>query len=341
MEVTMSQNNGKTVRSLPVKPIQRLIVELQESRDFYETAVQNAHENRLKNLFEQRAQQRSGFVAELEEHLEKHGKPDAADEEMPLVTLEESIQRGLMTVKAAMTIERDETDETLLQECQQAEKRLLTSYKEILEAHDLPGGLKATLSHQYEQVQTAHAYIDSAYARPDWAIVLGLFGETAVQQQAITALKEAGFTADEIGVVSQKDEKRDVVESLREDIRETTLETAGAGALGGGAVGGIIGLTAGAGVALVTGPLSVALGITAIGAGIGATYGGIFGSLIGMGIGEEDVQRYLEGIRRGETLVAVKVNPDRAAEAAGILRQHDAHSVMTRHDSFGEDIFDD
>jgi hypothetical protein len=59
-------------------------------------------------------------------------------------------------------------------------------------------------------------------------------------------------------------------------------------------------------VALVTGPLLAGLGITAIGAGIGATYGGIFGSLIGMGIGEEDVHRYLEGIRRGETLVAVK-----------------------------------
>jgi hypothetical protein len=43
-----------------------------------------------------------------------------------------------MTVKAAMTIERDETDETLLQECQEAEKRLLAVYKELLEAHDWP-----------------------------------------------------------------------------------------------------------------------------------------------------------------------------------------------------------
>jgi uncharacterized protein (TIGR02284 family) len=335
----MSQNSSE--QSLPVEPIQRLIVELQENSDFYETAVQNAHETRLKDLFEQRAQQREGFVAELEEHLEKQGQPEAAEEKMPLVSLDESIQRGLMTVKAAMTIERDETDETLLQECQEAEKRLMAVCQEALEAYDWPDSIKATLNHQYEQVQTAHAYIDSTYARPDWAIVLGLFSETAVKQQAITALKEAGFTDDEIGVVSQSDEKADVAESLREDIQETTLETAGAGALGGGAVGTVIGLTAGVGVALVTGPLLAALGITAIGAGIGATYGGIFGSLIGMGIGEEDVQRYLEGIRRGETLVAVKAAPDQAAEAAGILRQHDARSVMTRHDSFGEQVFDD
>jgi uncharacterized protein (TIGR02284 family) len=335
----MSQNNRE--QPLPVEPIQRLIVELQENRDFYETAVENAHETRLKDLFEQRAQQRDGFVAELEEHLEKQGQPEAAEEEMPLVSLEESIQRGLMTVKAAMTIEHDETDETLLQECQEAEKRLMAVYQETLEAHDWPDNIKATLRHQYGQVQTAHAYIDSTYARPDWAIVLGLFGETAVKQQAITALKEAGFADDQIGVVSQEDEITDVTESLREDVQETTVEAARAGALGGGAVGTVIGLTAGAGVALVTGPLLAGLGVAAIGAGIGATYGGIFGSLIGMGIGEEDVHRYLEGIRRGETLVAVKANPERAAEAAGILREHDARSVMTRHDSFGKQVFDE
>ncbi|MFO7539130.1 MAG: PA2169 family four-helix-bundle protein [Chloroflexota bacterium] len=335
----MSQKQLKT--ELPVEPIEQLIVELQESRDFYETAVQNAQQSKLKSMFEQRVQQRSSFITTLETQLKQQGHSEAADEERPQVSLEESIQRGLMTVKAAMTIERDETDETLLQECQEAEKQLLDAYKEILAEHDWPTRIEAVLRRQYEQVQAAHAYIGSSYARPDWAIVLGLFRETAVKEQALAALKEAGFTDKEIGVVNKGDEKTIMTESLRKDVQDTTRETAGAGALGGGAVGSIIGLTAGVSVALVTGPLLPILGITAIGAGIGATYGGIFGSLIGMGIGEEDVQRYLEGIRRGETMVAVKASPDRAAEAAGILRQHNGRSVMTRHDSFGEEIFDD
>lgn len=323
-----------------VESLQRLIAELNESRDFYETAVQNAHETRLKDMFEQRAQQRDGFIDELEGALAQYGEDEAveSDPAQPLLTLAESIQRGLMTVKAAMTIERDKTDETLLQECQAAEKRLLASYKTLLTETDWPTSIAATLSHQYEQVQVAYAYIDSTYIRSEWAVAVGLFQDTAVAHQTITALKEAGFAADDISLVSQGDDKKEVAESLREDIQETTIETAGAGALGGGAVGTVFGLTAGAGVALVTGPLVAALGITAIGAGIGATYGGIFGTLIGMGIGEEDVQRYLEGIRRGETLLAVKASPEQASAAAGILRQHDASSVMIRHDSFGEAV---
>lgn len=324
-----------------VESLQRLIAELNESRDFYETAVQNAYETRLKDMFEQRAQQRAGFIDELEDVLAQHGEDETveSDSAKPLLTLEESIQRGLMTVKAAMTIERDKTDETLLQECQAAEKRLLASYETVLAEADWPTQIEAMLSHQYEQVQVAYAYIDSTYIRSEWAVAVGLFQETAVAHQTITALKEAGFAADDIGLVSQgDDDKSDVAESLREDIQDTTKEAAGAGALGGGAVGTIFGLTAGVGVALVTGPLVAALGITAIGAGIGATYGGIFGTLIGMGIGEEDVQRYLEGIRRGETLLAVKASPEQASAAAGILRQHDASSVMIRHDSFGEAV---
>jgi uncharacterized protein (TIGR02284 family) len=339
MEVTfMSQEDKKQM----IDTLTQLAVQLEEGRDFYETAVQNAHETRLKDLFEKRAQQRGEFAAEVANYLERYDAADEIEDEAPLLTLEESIQRGLMTVKAAMTIERDETDETLLQECQDMEKRLMQAYQETLKTTDLSAGIKATLSHHYEQIQTAHAYIDSTYTRPDQAFVLGLFRDTAAKQQAIAALKEIGFTDDDIGLVSQGDEdKEDIAESLREDVQQTTAETAGAGALGGGVVGSIIGLTAGASVALVTGPLVAALGITAIGAGIGATYGGIFGSLIGMGIGEEDVHRYLEGIRRGETLMAVQATPDQTAKAAGILREHNAQAVMTRYDSFGEEVFDE
>ena len=335
----MSQTN---MNQEMVESIQRLSAELTASSEFYEAAMQNAHETRLRDLFERRAQQRTGFIEELDANLQRYSDAELdEEEERPLLTLEESLQRGLMTVKAAMTIERDKTDETLLQECQEAEKRLLATYKDLLDAHDWPTGIKATLSHQYEQVQTAHAYIDTTNTRADWAIVLGLFKQTAVKRKALIALKSAGFEDDDIGVVGQDDEeKTDVAAAMREDVQETTAETAGAGAISGGAVGSVIGLTAGAGVALVTGPLIAALGITAIGAGIGATYGGIFGSLIGMGVGEEDVHRYLEGIRRGETLVAVRTSPDQAAEAAGILREHGASSVMVRHDSFGEQVFE-
>lgn len=131
------------------------------------------------------------------------------------------------------------------------------------------------------------------------------------------------------------------MESLVEDRRaKTAKESAGAAAVAGGTLGGLIGLVAGASTALIMGigtvvtggALAAAIGVTAAGVSIGASYGGVFGALIGWGIAEDDVKSYIEGVRRGEVLVAIQAEPAQKDEAVRILKEADAHSVTIRAD---------
>lgn len=98
---------------------------------------------------------------------------------------------------------------------------------------------------------------------------------------------------------------------------------AGAGASVGTVIGGGLGLLAGIGALAIpgVGPVVAAgwLIATVTGAGVGAGAGGLLGSLVGAGHPEEDAHVYAEGVRRGGTLVSVRVDDARAAEVDALL----------------------
>lgn len=163
-------------------------------------------------------------------------------------------------------------------------------------------------------------------------IVIGLFKDHDKAEQAVTALEEAGFSHDEVGLLAQADSVEDLLDTDRE---EAAVESAGTGALGGSALGGLIGLLAGAsavvvpgiGPALAVGALASVLGTTAAGAGIGAAYGGLVGALIGFGIAEEQARVYLEGVQQGGILMVIQPEDDRHGLAKRILISHEAVAV--------------
>ncbi len=88
-----------------------------------------------------------------------------------------------------------------------------------------------------------------------------------------------------------------------------------------------LGLLAGIGSLAIpgVGPVVAAgwLIATLTGAGVGAVVGGGAGGLVGSlthaGVPEDDAHVYAEGVRRGGSLVTVRVDEDRAAEAERIL----------------------
>jgi hypothetical protein len=98
--------------------------------------------------------------------------------------------------------------------------------------------------------------------------------------------------------------------------------TAGAGI--GAALGGAAGLLTGLGIMAIPGigPVVAAgwLASTALGAAVGGTAGGIIGALTQAGVSEEDAHVYAEGVRRGGTLVTVRVPDNKRAEVEPILR---------------------
>lgn len=162
--------------------------------------------------------------------------------------------------------------------------------------------------------------------------VIGLFKDHEAADAALSALEEAGFTQDEVGLLAQRETVEGVLSTDRE---EAAVESAGAGALGGSALGGIIGLLAGAsaivvpgvGPALAVGAWASVLGTTAAGAGIGAAYGGLVGALIGFGVAEEQTHIYVEGVQQGNILMVVQPEKDDLARAKEIMRDHEAFAV--------------
>jgi len=306
-----------------------LIEELRASRERNVAASNSAVNPRLKELFQERGQRRANFAAELE-------RWEGGDVEVDGDGLE-AIQRGLMTFRAAMTIERDKTDDVVLHDAQAGEASLLESYHEALAA-DLPAGLAALIRRQHEQLHAAYAYVSARMGDTDQPLVIGMFGAVADAQRAIDGLQAAGFDREQISVLAQEES---VKETLGGDAKKSAKETAGAAALGGGIVGGLIGLAAGLTIPIVfpvlaAGTIAAALGTAAAGAGIGASYGGIFGALVGWDVTEEETHRYVEGVRQGEILIAVHTEPGRREAAADALRQAGGKSVSRRYEEAEE-----
>src|SRR5919197_6257901 len=150
-------------------------------------------------------------------------------------------------------------------------------------------------------------------------------------ERAINALKDAGFTGDQIGI-ALRDQKAQGQMAEQTGTRAAT--GAATGAAGGGLLGGLTGFLVGIGALAIPGigpvvaggALATALGIAggtaAAGAGIGAAAGGLVGGLVGLGIPEEEAKYFESGFRSGRTLVTVNAGTGRATEAVDVLRSY-------------------
>ena len=146
--------------------------------------------------------------------------------------------------------------------------------------------------------------------------------------RAVSMLEDAGIAHSDISIVGHDARyagsgTTETVEPADEAAAASTGTGAGAGASVGTVVGGGIGLLAGIGALAIpgVGPVVAAgwLIATISGAGIGAGAGGLLGSLTGAGHSEPDAHVYAEGVRRGGTLVSVRVDDSRAQQVETML----------------------
>jgi hypothetical protein len=164
-----------------------------------------------------------------------------------------------------------------------------------------------------------------------------LFESYDIALQAALELKEAGFSDREVSLMSSAADGRDgAVEP------SATTEDAEAGATFGGALGAAAGLMAGLGVLAIPGIgpvvaagwLASTLAVGAAGAVAGGAVGGIVGALSAAGTPEPDAHVYAESIRRGDSLVTVRVPDDRVLEATRILSKYPAVDPNTRAEAY-------
>jgi uncharacterized protein (TIGR02271 family) len=160
--------------------------------------------------------------------------------------------------------------------------------------------------------------------------VVGVYENRDDARDAIEALKDAGFRADSISILTPS---RESTRAIAKDTGSEAVEGAASGAITGGVLGGLAGWLVGIGALAIpgvgpfiaAGAFATTLGGAALGAGLGA----IAGALVGMGVPEKHARYYEEEAKAGRTLVTVRAN-GRFDEAQRILRKHGAYDAESR-----------
>jgi uncharacterized protein (TIGR02271 family) len=163
-------------------------------------------------------------------------------------------------------------------------------------------------------------------------VAVGVFDDAAHARQAVHDLKNAGFTEDQIGVVSH-DSKTGMAAGTTPaaDHESKAAKGAAAGAATGAGVGALWALGIAAGMLPAIGPIVAGgiLGSILLSAAGGAAVAGLAGALIGLGLPEEEAQYYESEFRGGRTVVTVR-SPDRYEEATEIMERHYGYNMKRR-----------
>src|SRR5882762_7993989 len=154
------------------------------------------------------------------------------------------------------------------------------------------------------------------------ATISRLYKDHDTGARIVTELERSGIPQSDISIIANNDSgwfNRDEPKRIDRDADGTDDRAEGAtkGAGIGATLGGVAGLLTGLGLLAIPGigPVVAAgwLASTAAMAVAGGAAGGLIGALMQSGISEEEAHTYAEGVRRGGTLVTVRVpDADRA-----------------------------
>lgn len=170
--------------------------------------------------------------------------------------------------------------------------------------------------------------------------VSGLFDDHRDAANAVRDLHAAGIEGADIALLAGAEREAGPipVDRRASDVADGVEGGAGAGL----ALGGAGGLLAGLGVIAIPGLgpaiaggwlLATAVGATA-GAVLGGVAGGIIGALVAGGVPESEAHVYSEAVRRGGTLVSVRVDEDRVDQAKAILEDNDSIDTTERRRAY-------
>ena len=160
-------------------------------------------------------------------------------------------------------------------------------------------------------------------------------------RRAVEELEGSGVPSSDISLVANKH-----VSAKYENVDETSAAADGAGI--GAALGGGAGLLTGLGIMAIPGlgPVVAAgwLASTLVGAAAGAATGGLIGALVDTGVSENDAEVYAESVRRGGTLLTVRVPEGAVPRVTEIVDRYGPIDAVTRRREYtdaGWTRFDD
>lgn len=150
-------------------------------------------------------------------------------------------------------------------------------------------------------------------------IIIGVFGSRSNAENAVNALRQQGFTTEEINIISKQGKNKGNDTDSEDDILDGTLT--------GSTLGGIGGLLLGAGALAIPGIGPIIAAGPIAGAISGAIAGGITGGLIDWGIPANESQHYEQEVVQGSILALVRTDAAKVNSVAQILRQNGAKEV--------------
>jgi hypothetical protein len=161
--------------------------------------------------------------------------------------------------------------------------------------------------------------------------VFGIFPDRLSTENAVAALREAGFRSTDISVlVPENAGTKDLAHEKNTKAPEGVATGATSGAVLGGTLGWLVGIGAlaipGLGPFIAAGPVVAALA----GVGAGGAVGGVTGALIGLGIPEYEAKRYEGRVKGGGVLLSVHSdNSDWTKRAKDILENTGATDISS------------
>jgi hypothetical protein len=178
--------------------------------------------------------------------------------------------------------------------------------------------------------------------------VVGLFDSLRDAQSATRDLITAGYSRDDMGLLASDatgEWSRYKASTLEGGARMSTLEGAaptseeiGSGVGTGTVVGGLGGLLVGLTELAIPGIGWVAaagtLATTLLGAAAGAAAGGLFAEVEKLGVPKDRSGDYAEAVRRGGTLLFLRLAAEQVDEAMAIMERHQAVDIEQRADEW-------
>src|SRR5947209_13103483 len=168
--------------------------------------------------------------------------------------------------------------------------------------------------------------------------VFGMYPDRLSTENAVAALKEAGFRNTDVSVLFPENAgTKDFAHEKNTKAPEGVATGASSGAVIGGTLGWLVGIGAlaipGLGPFIAAGPIMAALA----GAGAGGVVGGVTGALIGMGIPEYEAKRYEGRVKKGGILLSVHSdNSEWTSRAKRILEQTGAEDISSTGETKGD-----
>ena len=131
-----------------VSTLNNLIEACRDGQNGFKEAAENVKSPELKTFFNQIVLERSQFVGELQQEVQRLG----GDPENTGSTAA-AIHRVWIDIKGSLT-GRD--DQSILNECERGEDSAVNVYKDTLKDENLPSNIRSIVERQFRSIQQAH-----------------------------------------------------------------------------------------------------------------------------------------------------------------------------------------